>query len=106
LRRKDGSYVWVESVLRDIPVPQGQLLEWIAVVRDIDRRIAAKRRLKESEERYRMLAEHGTDMVFEFNENLVPTYVSPACHEILGYMPEELVGSNPFDLLHPEEIHT
>jgi diguanylate cyclase (GGDEF)-like protein/PAS domain S-box-containing protein len=104
LRRKDGSYVWVESVLRDIPVPQGQLLEWIAVVRDIDRRIAAKRRLKESEERYRMLAEHGTDMVFEFNENLVPTYVSPACHEILGYMPEELVGSNPFDLLHPEEI--
>jgi diguanylate cyclase (GGDEF)-like protein/PAS domain S-box-containing protein len=104
LRRKDGTYVWVESMLRDIPVPQGQLPEYIAVVRDIDLRIAAKRRLKESEERYRMLAEHGTDMIFQLDENLVPTYVSPACREILGYMPEELVGSNPFELLHPEEV--
>jgi diguanylate cyclase (GGDEF)-like protein/PAS domain S-box-containing protein len=104
MRRKDGSYVWVESALRDIPVSQGQLPECIAVVRDIDSRIAAERRLKQSEERYRLLAEHSTDMVFQLDADMVHQYVSPACREVLGYPPEEMVGSKPFDHVPQEDV--
>ena len=48
--RKDGSYVWVESMSRALPTAQrGQPPERLVVVRDIDLRVAAERRLKESE---------------------------------------------------------
>ncbi len=103
-RRKDGSYVWVESMLRRIPVSDGQMPEFISVVRDIDSRIAAKHRLQESEERYRILAEHGTDMVFQLDANLVLRFVSPACREILGYLPQELIGSDSLDIRHQDDI--
>ncbi len=103
LRRKDGSYVWVESVWRSVAAQAGQPLQRVVVVRDIDRRLAAERRIKESETRYRLLAEYSTDMVFQLDRDLVRRYVSPACRDILGYAPEELVGAQPLTMVHPDD---
>jgi diguanylate cyclase (GGDEF)-like protein/PAS domain S-box-containing protein len=103
MRRKDGSYVWVESASRSVTVEPGQLPQRIVIVRDIDLRIAAEHRLKESETRYRFLAEHGTDMVFQLDLGFVRRYASPACREILGYEPEEMVGIRPLDMIHPDD---
>jgi diguanylate cyclase (GGDEF)-like protein/PAS domain S-box-containing protein len=103
MRRKDGGYIWVESISRALPAVEGQIPERILVVRDIDRRIAAERRLKDSEARYRLLAEYATDMVFQLDSDLVRRYVSPACREILGYEPAELLGISPVAMAHPED---
>ena len=103
MRRKDGSYVWVESVWRSVAAQAGQPLQRVVVVRDIDRRLAAERRIKESETRYRLLAEYSTDMVFQLDRDLVRRYVSPACRDILGYAPEELVGAQPLTMVHPDD---
>ncbi|MBV9221666.1 MAG: PAS domain S-box protein [Methylobacteriaceae bacterium] len=103
MRRKDGRYIWVEAVSRALTQPAGQLRECIIVVRDVERRIAAEQRLKESEARYRLLADHSSDMVFQLDRNMVRQYVSPASREILGYEPEELVGINPVGMVHPED---
>ena len=103
LRRKDGGYVWVESVWRSVAAQAGQPVQRVVVVRDIDRRLAAERRLKESETRYRLLAEYSTDMVFQLDRDLVRRYVSPACRDILGYAPEELVGAQPLAMVHPDD---
>ena len=56
-------------------------IQRVVVVRDIDRRLAAERRIKESETRYRLLAEYSTDMVFQLDRDLVRRYVSPACRD-------------------------
>jgi diguanylate cyclase (GGDEF)-like protein/PAS domain S-box-containing protein len=101
--RKDGSYVWVESVSRALPTAPGQPQERLVVVRDIDLRVAAERRLKESESRHRLLAENSADMVFQMDLHLVRQYVSPACQEILGYAPEELIGKKAFGAVHPDD---
>ena len=77
-----------------------------SVGRDIDRRVVAEHQLKVNEARYRILAEHSTDMVFQLDLGFVRTYVSPACHEMLGFAPEELVGSKPSSMLHPEDVET
>nr|WP_255739861.1 PAS domain S-box protein [Neorhizobium galegae] len=103
MRHKNGSYVWVESVSRAIAAEPGQLPQRLVVVRDIEQRLAAEQRLKESEARYRLLADHGTDMVFQLDLDLVRRYVSPACREILGYAPEELIGIKPLSMVHPED---
>ncbi len=103
MRRKDGSYVWVESVVKAIAEEPGRPLERLLVVRNIEQRVAAEQRVKDSEARYRLLADHSTDMVFQLDANLVRRYVSPACREILGYEPEELIGLEIRNMLHPDD---
>ena len=102
MRRKDGSYVWVEATGRAVDVA-GQQNQRLLIVRDIEQRMEAERHLKESEARYRLLADNSTDMVFRLDADLMRRYVSPACRELLGHEPEELLGVNPVDMAHPED---
>ena len=91
---------WTNRALTDA---DGRVTAIHSVGRDIDERVTAERRLKESEARYRLLADHSSDMVFPLDLDLVPRYVSPACREILGYEPEELIGVKPVSMVHPED---
>lgn len=65
---------------------------------------ATQEKLKDSEMRYRWLAEHSADMVFKVDNELVRRYVSPAALDILGYEPDELIGSQPFSIVHPQDV--
>ena len=103
MRRKDGRYVWVESISRVIRQEDGKPARLI-VVRDVDERIAAETRLKESESRYRYLTEHGADAVIQFDVNFAREYVSPACRDLLGYAPEELVAIRSLGTVHPDDV--
>jgi PAS domain S-box-containing protein len=42
-------------------------------------------------------------MVFQLDHELVRRYVSPACRELLGYEPEEMIGIKPVSMVHPED---
>jgi diguanylate cyclase (GGDEF)-like protein/PAS domain S-box-containing protein len=99
----NGQARWMAWRNRAVTDATGQIVAIHSVARDIDERVAAEQRLKESEARYRLLADNGTDMVFQLDRDLVRRYVSPACREILGYEPEELVGNSPIRLAHPDE---
>jgi PAS domain S-box-containing protein len=59
---------------------------------------------KESEDRYRLMAENSTDMISRHNPEGVFIYVSPASHALLGYEPSELIGRHPEDYFHPEDL--
>ncbi len=102
LRRKDGNYVWVETTGKTVEIADNKRQRLI-IVRDVEQRIAAEQRLVASEARYRLLADNSTDMVSQLDHDLVQRYVSPACREILGFEPEELVGVKPADMAHPED---
>ncbi|QND46446.1 PAS domain S-box protein (plasmid) [Rhizobium lusitanum] len=99
----NGQTRWMAWRNRALTDANGHVVAIHSVARDIDDRVAAEQRLKESEARYRLLADHGTDMVFQLDRDLVRQYVSPACREILGYEPEELIGNKPMNLAHPDE---
>jgi PAS domain S-box-containing protein len=60
--------------------------------------------LRESEARYRTLAENTFDLICEASQDGVLMYVSPNCREVLGYDPEELIGKNGGQYLHPDEL--
>jgi PAS domain S-box-containing protein len=55
---------------------------------------AYTQRLAESEQRYRSLIENANDIVATLDLNLVFTAVNPAVQHILGYTPQELVGTS------------
>jgi len=52
------------------------------------------RELRESEEKYRKLAENSFDIILTFDTNGVVKYVSPSIKSILGYSSDEFVGEN------------
>ncbi len=87
--RKDGSRLWVEitaSFLRD---QQGKPTGLMGITRDITERKKAEDLLTASEEKYRLLTEKTTDIVWTTDLNLRSNYVSPSIEKVLGFTPEE-----------------
>ncbi|MRS04129.1 PAS domain-containing protein, partial [bacterium] len=58
--------------------------------------------LRKSEERYRNLVESTSDIVFQLDANYRFMYVSPVIEQTLHYQPEELIGKEFNQYIHPE----
>jgi PAS domain S-box-containing protein len=56
------------------------------------------------DERFRLLAEKTSDLVCLHEPDGRYLYVSPSCRRLLGYEPEDLLGTDPYDLFHPEDL--
>jgi PAS domain S-box-containing protein len=104
VRRKDGSYVWVEANMRLATDPATGEREVVSVVRDITARKAAEAALRESEQRYRLLADNTTDIIVLKDLANRRHYVSPAARTMLGYEPEELAALPRREAIHPEDF--
>jgi PAS domain S-box-containing protein len=63
----------------------------------------AEAQLRESETRYRLLAENTGDMIILTGPDRRRLYVSPASRDVLGYNPDELLNIRSGDLIHPED---
>ena len=75
---------------------------------ELGRSVAERERLIESlqrsEARYRDLVENLNDVVYAVNPDGELTYVSPSVTAMLGYSPEELVGTSHTALVHPDDL--
>ncbi len=63
----------------------------------------AEEALRDNEERYRAIAEHAYDLIFEIQPNGSLLYLSPSCGDVLGYDRNEFRQYNFLDLLHPDD---
>ncbi len=57
-------------------------------VQDVTERVAAEEALKQSEEKYRRIAENISDVVWTLNLDLETTYVTPSVQKLMGEPPE------------------
>jgi len=71
--------------------------------RDITDSKRAEEKLRNSEQRFRGLAETTSDWVWEVDAEGVYTYASPQVEALLGYPPDEVVGKGRHDLVPPGE---
>jgi PAS domain S-box-containing protein len=104
LRRKDGSYVWLEAVTQLLRDADGRPNCYLVSARDIDQRRDAERALRETEERFRTLFESGPNGIFLTDpETLEIVDCNRLACAMNGYSREELVGRS-LSALHPEEV--
>ncbi len=62
-----------------------------------------RHQLVEREELFRLISENAMDMIAVVDLEWRRLYNSPAYNRILGYSDEELIGSQFFDLVHPDD---
>ena len=60
--------------------------------------------LAASEERFRSLVQHASDVIAVVDAGGVLKYVSPSCLKVCGHAPEQLVGTSLAAVLHPEDV--
>ena len=73
------------------------------IARDVTERIRVGKLLQEREEHFRSLIENAIDLISIVREDGVIAFQSPSAKRVLGFQPEDLVGRNVFDFLHPED---
>jgi PAS domain S-box-containing protein len=99
---KDGRKLycqWHNTALRD---RSGRFLGVLGMCQDVTDRRRADEVLRESERRYRLLADNSTDMISRHDPAGHFLYVSPACTRLLQYGPGELLGRSLFELVYPD----
>ncbi len=101
--RNDGSEAWYEIKIAGIK-ENGKIIAALVNSTDITELKLFELKLNESEEKHRNLIDNLTDIVVEidFEGNL--SYISSQITQILGYSPEELIGTNGFQFIHPNDI--
>ena len=101
---KDGSLIWVETQAQSILDKDGKRIGLMGVSRDITKRKQAEDALRESEKKYRLLAENVRDVIWTLDNDFRHAYVSPSVRYVTGYKPEELVGKTVLELIPPESV--
>ncbi|HEV7426985.1 MAG TPA: EAL domain-containing protein [Thermoanaerobaculia bacterium] len=99
IRRKDGTVIWLEIGGAPVMDAAGNVVGSIGVHNDVTERRMAEEALRESEARYRLMAENSTDMISRTSNRGIVLYASDACRRLLGYEPSELVGRSFYDFI-------
>ncbi|MHB2206827.1 sensor domain-containing phosphodiesterase [Methylobacterium sp. CM6257] len=99
-----GALCISDRVPRTLSQDQRDQLRDLAQVVVAQLRLArAERSARESAAGYRLLADNTTDLIVRCDLDGTRRYVSPAARGLLGYEPDELVGTEPFAFLHPDD---
>lgn len=107
LRRRDGSWAWVESHMRPVYDFDGtyhgrSVHSWS----DIGSTLAAEQALEEQAHRFRLLAENASDVVVQGSVEGVVEWVSPSITAALGWPPQDFVGQEFRQFVHPDDLPT
>lgn len=100
LKANDSSIVELEWTSKGNFLPGLHL----CVARDINVRKTIERKLVASEELYRAVVEHATDLISLLNPDGGVVYASPSHQKMLGYSVKELARKNLFSLVHPDDL--
>ncbi len=104
LNCKDGSTVWTEIQVTFLRDSDGKPIGIMGVTRDISERKKMEEALRESEARYRLLAENASDLIWTMDTNLNYTYVSPSVERMRGYKAEEVMGTRVNETMTPASL--
>ncbi len=102
LRRRDGSYIWVEDAGVFVGDGAAEPRRMLGTMKDVTERRAAAERLARSEQRYRLLAETAQDVILLHDMSGRLLYANPAALELGGYSEADLRAATVASVIAPE----
>jgi len=101
---RDERVVWLHDIVEVVTDTSGRTVRLRGVMVDISDRKRLEARSARREGYSRALIEHALDIVTVIDTNGVIQFESPSIRRLLGYEPEELVGTSGFDLIHDDDV--
>jgi PAS domain S-box-containing protein len=105
--RKTGEEIRIEMSLAPVSPIDGATAGGrlaLAIIRDTTERKRIEKRLREREGRFRALIQNALDIIMVTDADGTIRYLSPSVERTLGYRPEEMLGTNTGDYVHPDDL--
>lgn len=97
-----GRLIWVRSIGEAVRDENGSIIGLQGAFQDITDRKQAEEALRESEEQYKRIVEHASDIIYKTDAGGRFTFVNPAVIKILQYTEAELLKLQYLDVIRPD----
>jgi phosphoserine phosphatase RsbU/P len=98
-KKKNGEFYWAYECISVVKNERGEITHFIAIVEDKTQRRQVESALRESEERFRQMADMTGEWLWEQDPEGFYIYSSAAVQKILGFSPDEILGKHYLELL-------
>ncbi|OYU56214.1 MAG: hypothetical protein CFE25_02925 [Chitinophagaceae bacterium BSSC1] len=103
LKIADGSYRWFLVKGQAIWNKDGKPIRMVGSISDIHDSKQMEEALENSENKFNTVTDHITDIVNMIDRRGIIKYTNQSVEGILGYHPEELLGTHFLTLVHPDD---
>lgn len=104
VRRLDDSPLWVIGDYSTLYDSNGDIAGHFGMQLDISERRKSEIALGQSEQRYRLITEHASDVIWVYDITQKRfNYISHSVLNFMGYLPEELIPLSYSKVIHPED---
>jgi PAS domain S-box-containing protein len=102
--RRDGARMWLEVNVVSVRTQGGKLVGTQSAVRDITERKLAEQSLRESEERFRLVANAAPVMIWKAGPDKLCNYFNQTWLEFTGRPLETELGNGWAESVHPDDL--
>jgi PAS domain S-box-containing protein len=100
-KRKDGLIAPAEVNTTFLKDKQDKIIGVCGITRDLTQQKKTQKALRESEEKYKLLADNISDVIYLIDMNFDMVYTSPSQEKVFGYTVEEAINQDVKDILTP-----
>ena len=98
----EGDIIYAEAAFA--PINDFGKRSVVVMLRDVTTKKRAEKAISESEERFRIIAEHSMDIIKVLDPQGKIIYASPAIEKILGYPVRKMIGKSFYATIHPDDM--
>ena len=103
LKVKDDKHLKYRVIIKPIYNDNNKIIGRRGVVQDITEQKKVEEKIVQSEQRFKALVQEGSDLYAIIDKSGNYVYMSPSSIRIIGIPPEEFIGKNAFEFLHPDD---
>ena len=102
IRHKNGAHISVELLV--VPLQYNDRIALMNIVRDITKRKHTEEALHRSEQKYRLMADNISDVIWSMDNQMKYTFISPSIFQLRGLSQEEAMQESFEDSMTPESL--
>ena len=99
LRHRDGGWRWLELRMQCLTQEEGRTEQLLCIAKDVTGQLEFSESLRDSERRYRLLAENMRDVLFILDDEMQTSYISPSVRQLSGHSADWLLRNGVHRLL-------
>lgn len=104
---QSGKTLWLGQNAHMSFYDDGSFSKASFIARDITELRNARHELERTDKLYKLISSNSQDLICIFEDDGIQpicTYVSPSVTKMIGFEPEDILGENPFQFIHPDDL--